>query len=73
MKSIAIIFAVVVITLQSFTQKPDSVYLCMGPRSQVYHKTQYCRGLKHCSTELKKVSLDDAINKYHRRLCGFEK
>jgi hypothetical protein len=73
MKGIVILFAFIVMALQSFAQKPDSVYRCMGPKSKVYHKTEYCKGLSHCSTKLKKVSLDDAINIYHRRLCGYEK
>lgn len=72
MKGLLIVFAFTVMALQSFTQKSDSVYLCMGPKSKVYHLIRDCRGLKHCSTVLKKVSLDDAI-KYHRRLCGYEK
>jgi len=51
----------------------DSVYLCMGNNYTVYHKTQTCNGLRKCSTTLKKVSLYDAINTYHRKLCGDEK
>jgi len=73
MKRMTMVFAVIVMASPSSAQKPDSVYLCMGPRSKVYHRIENCRGLTHCSTQLKKVSLDDAINKYHRRLCGYER
>ncbi len=60
------------IALQSYgAVKPDSVYLCMGRLSHSYHRTQYCKGLKKCSTNLVKVSLQDAIKKYHRTACGY--
>lgn len=59
------------LTLTKPQTKTDSVYLCMGPQSHSYHKIEYCKGLKHCSTKLKKVSLDDAIKKYHRMACGY--
>lgn len=51
--------------------KPDSVYLCLGPKSHSYHTITYCKGLKHCSTKLIKVSLFDAISQYHRTSCGY--
>jgi hypothetical protein len=73
MKRVIFVLGVLVIAAQAFAQKPDSVYLCMGPQSKVYHKIENCRGLAHCSTKLIQVSLGDAVNKYHRRLCGFEK
>jgi len=50
--------------------KPDSVYLCLGPKSHAYHCITYCKGLKTCSTKLIKVSLNDAIYKYHRTSCA---
>lgn len=46
------------------------VYICMGPRSECYHKTQSCRGLRNCSTSIKKVTVSEAKTKYHRRACG---
>jgi len=49
----------------------DYVYLCEGPYSKVYHKSQDCRGLSHCSTKIVKVTLDEAI-KQGRRPCKIE-
>lgn len=47
----------------------DSVYLCNSATAYVYHSTTSCKGLNHCTHGLIKVSLKDAINKYHRRAC----
>ena len=46
-----------------------SVYVCTGPQSKVYHKTDECMGLSHCSREIKAVSLDEA-KEMGRRECG---
>ncbi len=59
--------------LYTINFKTDSVYLCMGNYSKAYHQTKYCKGLRHCSTDLKKVSLYDATHKYHRKHCGYER
>ena len=50
--------------------KTDSVYLCMGHYSHAYHISQYCKGLRNCSTPLKKVPLSVAI-KMNRHKCGY--
>ncbi len=44
------------------------VYICTGPKSTVYHKTDKCRGLKNCSTSVKKVTIQEA-EKMGRRAC----
>lgn len=44
------------------------VYICTGPKSAVYHKTNSCRGLKNCSTSVKKVTKEQA-EKMGRRPC----
>lgn len=44
------------------------VYICTGPKSTVYHKTDKCRGLKNCSTSVKKVTVQEA-EKMGRRAC----
>lgn len=49
----------------------NDVYICNGPKSTKYHLKDNCRGLKNCSTEVQKVSLD-AAKKKGRTLCGFE-
>lgn len=48
----------------------DSVYLCNGPQSKAYHKTNHCRGLKNCSTEIEATDIATAIAK-HRKECGY--
>lgn len=51
--------------------KTDYVYICEGPYSKVYHKSEDCRGLSHCSTKIYKVTLEEAI-KMGRRACKIE-
>lgn len=45
------------------------VYICDSKTAYVYHSTKDCAGLNACTHEIKKVTLDDAINKYERRAC----
>ena len=47
------------------------VYICMGPNAKCYHKSKKCEGIRSCSKVIKKVTLDDAIDKYERRPCGY--
>ena len=49
----------------------ESVFLCNGGSSKVYHKRPDCRGLSNCSTQIEKVSLSTAIGK-GRRACRIE-
>lgn len=46
----------------------DNVYLCNGPSSKVYHRSENCKGLSRCSTQIAKVSLSTAKGK-GRRAC----
>lgn len=48
----------------------QEVYLCMGPKSSAYHLTPNCRGLRNCSTQLKKMSEKEAVSK-GRHACRF--
>lgn len=68
------ILSLTIITLvfSSFTMVQSDVYICKGGSSKVYHKSEKCRGLKFCSTNVDKVSEDDAI-KLGRRKCKIEK
>ena len=59
------------ITVVSFGSDDTYVYICTGPQSKCYHKNEFCRGLKSCSKEIKKVTLTEAKEKYHRRACGY--
>ena len=47
------------------------VFICKGPSSKVYHKSDRCRGLSNCSTEISKVTTDEA-KKLGRRACKIE-
>lgn len=46
----------------------DGVYVCMGPQSRRYHKSASCKGLRNCSREIKKVSLEQAKS-MHKTPC----
>ena len=50
---------------------PSELYICKGGSSKVYHKSENCRGLKFCSTNIEKVSEDTAI-KLGIRKCKIE-
>lgn len=52
-------------------RKTDYVYVCEGPYSKVYHKSNECRGLSNCSTKIYKVTLEEAV-KMGRRPCKIE-
>ena len=55
----------------SFNMISSDVYICKGPSSKVYHKTEHCKGLSNCSTQTYKVSEDEA-KKMGRRMCRIE-
>lgn len=44
------------------------VYICTGPNAYAYHKTKNCRGLLHCTGEIKEISLAQA-KKDNRKAC----
>jgi hypothetical protein len=52
-------------------QAVEYVYVCEGPKSVVYHRSENCSGLSHCSTKTYKVTLEEAI-KMNRRPCKIE-
>jgi len=52
-------------------EKIEYVYVCEGPRSVVYHRSEDCSGLSHCSTRTYKVTLEEAV-KMGRRPCKIE-
>ena len=39
------------------------VYMCIGPSSKRYHKTDKCKGLRNCSEEVLKVEKSYAESK----------
>lgn len=46
----------------------EYVYICTGPSSSVYHKTDDCRGLNRCSDSIDKVTVKEA-KEMGRRAC----
>lgn len=52
------------------TGESHYVYVCTGSYSKCYHKTSECEGLKYCSKEIKKVTLDEAL-KMNRKPCKY--
>lgn len=49
----------------------EYVYICTGGYSKCYHKSDNCEGLVYCSKEIKKVTKEDAVNKYNRKPCKY--
>lgn len=50
------------------TRDGKQVYICTGPQSEVYHKTDDCMGLNRCRGEIKALTRQDA-EKLGRREC----
>lgn len=56
----------------SFIKPESAVYICKGNYSKRYHYDKNCRGLSNCSTDIYKVTLDEA-KRIGRTMCGIEK
>ncbi|NGZ45459.1 hypothetical protein EWU23_13320 [Cytophagaceae bacterium 50C-KIRBA] len=56
---------------EKFRLVEDYVFLCNGPNSKVYHRSENCKGLNRCSTQIAKVLVSVAQNK-GRRACKIE-
>lgn len=54
--------------IYSSNNEAREVYICTGPQSKVYHKHDDCKGLRSCSKDIKKVTLDKAKS-MNRRAC----
>lgn len=50
------------------TSDSTQVYICTGSTAYAYHKTTNCRGLKRCTGEIKKTSIEQA-KKENRKAC----
>lgn len=46
----------------------DNSYICTGPQSEVYHRTEDCAGLSKCSGVIKSITISKA-EKIGRRPC----
>jgi hypothetical protein len=53
---------------------PDNtiVYICDGPNGKKYHLDPNCKGLRHCSHRIVKLTLGEA-KKRGKTLCSYEK
>lgn len=51
------------------SEEGDFVYICTGVNSETYHDRSNCKGLKHCSGEIVKVDVIEAID-YGRISCS---
>ena len=55
----------------SFKPLQRFVFVCKGPSSKVYHKSEKCKGLSHCSTQIYKV-MEEEAKSIGRRACRIE-
>lgn len=65
------LFGLFISILVSFSTIIDQVFICKGPSSKVYHKSDRCKGLSKCSTEIYNVSIEE-VKKQGRRACRIE-
>lgn len=66
-----ILLLLICITLTSFTNVADDVYICKSKGAKKYHLKEFCRGLNACKKEVVKVTLKEAKAK-GLDLCGWE-
>ncbi|HPE98470.1 MAG: hypothetical protein R2767_00595 [Chitinophagales bacterium] len=64
-------FTLFALTTAFSDQYGRDVYICKGPQSTKYHYISDCRGLSNCSSDIYRVSLDEAKS-MGRTLCGWE-
>jgi len=57
--------------LVSFSLVESGVFICKGPSSKVFHKSDRCKGLSKCSTQVFEITLAEA-KKLGRRACKIE-
>jgi len=57
---------------QTETLETTKVYICDSSGGKKCHYTKDCRGLNACKHEIKKVTLEEAMKKGKKELCGWE-
>ena len=68
MKTLILFIAILVAACAN--DKPVKyVYICDSPTAYAYHSDSTCEGLRDCHHRIIKVTLEDAVNKYHRKPC----
>lgn len=65
------VLLLVFMTLTSFVEVADYVYICNSKGAKKYHLKEFCRGLSACKHEVVKVTLKEAKEK-GLELCGWE-
>ena len=68
MKKILLALSLSLLSLSTSSRNDETVYICTGPKAEVYHSRTNCRGLNRCSDDVKKVTLSKAIE-MGRRAC----
>ena len=53
---------------ESASKVDTSILICYSESTSYYHKSAACPSISKCNN-MQKVSLEDAINKYHRTAC----
>lgn len=63
----------IILTVVLFSACKDNgvVYICTGSDAHAFHEKRGCKGLSNCRKDIKPISEDDAVNKYHRRPCYY--
>lgn len=65
-----LILSLCILTLLIGCSDSSEVYICTGPQSETYHKSDDCTGLRRCSGTIEKMSKKDAKS-IGRRACRF--
>lgn len=53
-------------------EEPTDVYICNNNKTKKYHLSKTCRGLRNCTYQTLKITLEKA-KKDGKTLCGYEK
>lgn len=59
---LATVFSILGTSVTTGVTSEKSVYICTGPMSKKYHSRSNCKGLRNCSEDVLKVSLEKAIS-----------
>lgn len=66
---LVIVFAILGAVNLANSETHETAYICTGPQSKAYHKTNDCRGLSSCSRDVVKVTVKEAENAGRRECC----
>jgi len=50
-------------SINQFSKKDATVYICNGPKSYAYHSHARCSGLNNCSTQIYAIYQSEALNR----------